>query len=112
MSERETKTIQAGVHTVTIKSYLTPREVNTIKQLVYKNISYNAKGSEVQQGIAISGEFLLEQELKTLEVCIISIDGNSADIVNRLQDELKYDEYQQVLTETNEITKGIFTTEK
>lgn len=110
--QRETKAVQVGQHTVAIKTYLTGRESNELKKIMLERMSYKSEGSQAVPSMNIPGTYLLDQELAALGVCVFSMDGNVADLVNRLQDELTGTEYQQVVTAVNELTKDLFPTPK
>ncbi len=107
--ERETKTITTkNGHVVVIKKDLTGREVNKIKEIVYSAISFDGDG---ESSVNISGSYLLKQELASLEVCLVSIDGKTADLVNAAQDLPNLD-YQEVVMAINAETQNLFPTVK
>ena len=60
--------------------------------------------------LVLPASLAVERELKALEVCVATLDGSADNLVQRLED-LRMDEYQQIVVAVNEITKN-FTTPK
>lgn len=105
--ERETKTVTTpGGHQVVIKSYMTAREANTLKEAIWGNTSINFSGETPQLG-EMSGKILLDQEKKTLELMVVSVDGQADKVVDCLE-ELNQDDYYFVLSEVNNASKSNF----
>jgi hypothetical protein len=106
--ERENKMIKtSGGHEIVLKSYLTGREVNKLKEIVYSKINYQGQGEDITQNINLPGSMVLEQELAALEVCVVSIDGITDGVSDAIQD-LKASEYQEIVNAVNEVTKDLF----
>ncbi len=107
--ERETTSFSAGGHTIVAKTYLTAREANQLRQTLYAQIKMSM--SDVEAGKTevkdIPAGVLLEQELKALELVIVSIDGGADNIAERLLD-LRSDEYSEIVAEVNKITRTDF----
>lgn len=111
--QRETKEIitPSGV-IVKIKSYLTAREVNAIKELVFKNVHYKiVDGKPVDQEVDIPGSYLLEQEKKALEICLVAVGEKTNNLLEILLD-LKPPDYDVVVAAVNEMTSSVFTPAK
>lgn len=106
---KEVRTVSG--HSVKIKTYLTGREANDLKKIAYEKVNYNNEDAGAAGNVNISGSFLLEQELKGLEICVISIDEKNDAILETLQD-FPYNEYQEVVKAVNEVTKDVFTSVK
>jgi hypothetical protein len=102
---RETKTFQTpGGHAVVLNAYLTGREANDIKSVMYGSLKLNME--DVQSGKVnlsdIPGSFLVEQERKALGILLVSIDGDTNGPVEKLLD-LPSTEYEAVVKEINKI---------
>lgn len=109
IKNREIKeiTTPAG-HIVKIKSYLTAREVNALKELIFKNVHYKIiDGKVADQEIDIPGSYLIEQEKKALEICLFAIDDKTENLLETILD-FKPKDYEMVVKEVNEITGSIF----
>lgn len=112
--ERETTSFKTpGGHEVVLKTYLTAREANQLKQVLYKSI--NMSMTDIASGKTeikdIPATALLEQEREALKTVIVSLDGNQENVVERLLD-LRSDEYDAVIAEVNKVTKSNFQTAK
>ncbi len=104
-------------HAVLIKTYLTGREANTFRKVVFEKTKFKsisdpnsdpALGKKIlEQETEMDGTIILEQQLAAMEVCILLLDGKTEDIVNRLQD-LPSDDFDEVDKACAELTKGIF----
>ncbi len=99
--QRETKSFAtpSGIEIV-LKTYLTAREANSIKDEMYKMMKIDPQtgGSKSE----ITGEFLLEQERKALALLVVSINGNSENILETLLD-MRNSDYQSIVKEMNSI---------
>ncbi len=104
---RETKTIETTKGTkIVVNTYVTGREANVIKAELLKKAKINGETGEVDNS-GISGDFIIEQERKLLEVIVVSINDSKEGIVDKLQD-LPNGEYQEVVAAVNEIyTAGL-----
>lgn len=105
MNERETKTITTpSGHSVVLRTYLTGREVASIKSELLKGMkmSVDPSGGTPQIG-DLTGEFILAQERKTLEYLVVSVDGVTDNPIEALLD-LPGPDYEAILAETNNIT--------
>lgn len=106
MSERETKEfITPAGHKVVLRTYLTGRESNDLKSVMFSAIKMNME--DVQSGKVnvgdVPGTFLVEQERKALDILVISIDGDTASPVDKLLD-LPATEYDAVKAQIDKIT--------
>lgn len=117
--QREAKEIVTkNGHKVMVKTYLTGREANEFRSVVYKKTKFNTtldpntdpadNKQVVQQITEMDGTVIIEQQLAAMGVCIISLDGDTKKIVERLQD-LPTDDFNEVDAACTELTKGIFT---
>lgn len=112
--QRETTkfTVPSG-KSIEIKTYLTGREANAIKEVMLKNMKVDvATGQTVGD---LSGDFMIEQEKKLIENLIVSIDGvipeNSPTLISTILD-LKNDDYQAIVKEINKIFNANLTQAK
>src|SRR3977135_3458364 len=106
MAERETKTIQTpGGHTIVLRTYLTGREANELKAVMYGAFKMNM--DDAQSGKVgmekVSGEFMIEQEKKAIGLLLVSLDGNTENALDCLLD-LPQAEYDAVKQEVEKIT--------
>jgi hypothetical protein len=108
--ERETKefTTPAGTKVV-VKTYLTARESNQLRQALYAEIKMSMSDMETGKTEVkdIPATALLEQERKALEILIVNIDDSADNIADRLLD-LRSEEYDAIVAEVNKITKPNF----
>jgi hypothetical protein len=114
MQERETKTITTpDGKAVVVNTYLTGRESNQLKEILYAGLKMGM--SDISAGITeikdIPASLLLDQEKKALEMLVVSIDGATDGVVEKLLD-MKDTEYQFIVSEINNVTKGNFPKEK
>src|SRR5258708_30048084 len=105
MSERETKTITTpGGHTVVLRTYLTGREANELKAVMFSALKMNME--DAQSGKVnvsdVPGTFLVEQETKALGFLVVSVDCDANVPVDKLLD-LPATESEAVVTEVNKI---------
>jgi len=105
MVDRETKEITTpGGHKVVLKTYLTGRETNELKSVMYSALKMNM--DDAQSGkVAVNdvpGTFIVEQERKALEILLVSLDGDATGPIDRLLD-LPSAEYEAVIKEVNQI---------
>ena len=111
---RPTTTVTTpGGNKATIKTYLTARESNQLREVLYAGIkmSMSDLGSGTAQIKDIPATVLLEQERKALEVLVVSLNDSAENIADRLLD-LPMEEYEALVAEVNKITKGNFQKEK
>jgi hypothetical protein len=105
MPERETKTITTPAgHTVVLRTYLTGREANELKAVMFTALKMNiedAQSGKVNIG-DVPGTFLVEQERRAFEILLVSIDGNTTAPIDVLLD-LPSTEYEAVVKEVNMI---------
>ncbi len=105
MTPRETKTITTpGGVVVEVKSYLTGREADAIDAVLTAGIKVNVADM-------VSGEttiddmpasIVADQEAKALEVMLVSINGDTEDVYNKVLD-LREDEYKFIKQQAKEI---------
>lgn len=105
VAERETTeiTTPAG-HKVVLRTYLTGKESNALKTVMYSALKINA--SEAGSGkVALSdipAAFMIEQERKAIEFLLVSIDGETVDAFNKLEN-MPESEYAAVAAEVQRI---------
>lgn len=104
--EREMKTVTTpGGHSVALKAYLTGRESQELKSVLFSSLKMGL--DDAQTGKVnienVSGEFLLAQEKKAIELLLVSLDGTSDNAIERLLD-LPAAEYDAVKAEVDKIT--------
>lgn len=105
MMERETREFTTpGNHNIVLRSYLTGREANELKSVLYADLKISAE--DLQGGkVAIENipaSFIVRQEEKAITTLVVSVDGiadNAAEIVLNLPAQ----EYSAVVAEVNKI---------
>lgn len=105
MTDRETKSLTTpGGHTVVLRSYLTGREANQLKELLFADLKLNTEDMESGKVTidAIPASFLVKQEEKAIELLTVSIDGTSENVLQILLD-LSSTDYDVVVAAINEI---------
>jgi hypothetical protein len=103
--DRETKSfVTPGNHTVVLRTYLTGKEANELKVIMYADLKINAAdASSGKVALAdIPASFMVKQEQKALEFLLVSIDGDTNAPVAKLE-ELPESEYNAVLAEVQKI---------
>lgn len=106
MAERETKEIiTPGGRKIVLRSYLTGREANELKTVLFADLKLNVE--DVQAGKividSIPASFLVKQEEKAIELLVVSVDGIAQNAAQIVLDEFADSEYQAVVTEINAI---------
>ena len=102
--DRETKEIKSGNHTVIVKTYLTAGERRVLRNVLLANLKFDLQ--EEKPDIKDFSPELLEQiENKTIEQVIVSFDGSSENILQRML-ELKEKEFDDIMIEINKIAQG------
>lgn len=105
--ERETKKITTpSGKVVELKTFLTARERNEVRKIYLDNMEI---GTEKEAPVIskISGSLVEESEKKLIEMAVVSYDGSSENILNRLLDSTS-EEYDFVVAEINKILRGNF----
>lgn len=105
--DRETIKIKTPLNKeVEIKTYLTAKERNELRNVYLNNMKINTEGGvpTIQE---IPGSIVEEAEKKLIELAVVSFDGSSDNILGRLLDSLP-EEYDFVVNECNKIEKGNF----
>lgn len=103
--KRETKTVTTPSGTIVeIYTYLTAREATAIKEEMYKSMKIDLK-SGTPEVTDLSGQFMVEQEKKLVEMLVVSVNGDTANPLEKLMD-MRDSDYQVVLTEINLSQKG------
>lgn len=103
MSERETKSITTpGNHTVILRTYLTGKESNELKAIMYADLKIDASDTSNSKLAQLPADFILKQEQKALEFLVVSVDGSSDGALAALG-ELPEADYNEVLAEVQKI---------
>ena len=108
MENRETKTIETkhGAK-VEIKTYLTAKEGNALKEFAAKKLTISAKEGETINTFNAEGSYVLEFEKKEMEAVFVSVNGKTDKIFDELES-LRLEEYVQVLEAVQLITMDVF----
>lgn len=105
MADRDTKefTTPAG-HKVVLRTYLTGKESNDLKAIMYADLKINASdASNGKVGLSdIPAAFMIAQEKKAMEYLIVSVDDNATSPVALLE-EMPETEYAAVAAEVQKI---------
>jgi hypothetical protein len=105
MTDRQTVsfTTPAG-NTIVLRSYLSGREAADIKSIMLSSLKLSMNDFEskkIDMG-GLSGTVLAEQERKTLDYLVVSLNGETENAVEKLLD-LPSTEYDAVLKEIEKI---------
>ena len=106
--ERETRNITTpGKHIVTLKTYLTGKEVNEIKRALFGSVSVERgeDGKPVVPEYPLS--LALDRERKLLEYTVVSVDGAAEKAVEKAED-LVAGDYAFVVVEAEKSVQGNF----
>lgn len=100
----ETKTIETPVekHRVEVKLWLTGGDRRALRSVYTENAQIEMKG-EVPEIKNISGSLVDKAEDKSIEIMIVSIDGNKENILKRVL-EMRDEDYDFVIKSIQEIT--------
>jgi hypothetical protein len=107
MEERKTKDITTpGGHAVTVKEYLTAREVNDVLRHIFgsQEVSTDADGAAKTK---LSMSVGIERNIRLVEAAVVSLDGSAESLSDRLQD-LPASEYAAILNEVKGLAEGHF----
>ncbi|GIW70360.1 MAG: hypothetical protein KatS3mg101_1107 [Patescibacteria group bacterium] len=107
--ERETKKIKTpSGKEVELKTYLTARERNELRNIFLKGMTVEPSTAQVKE---ISGELIEEAERKLIELAVVSFDNSAENIIGRILDGTPED-YDFIVSEANKISTGNFTKAK
>ena len=87
---------------IIINTYMTAREANALRQEIWGKLSLSVEDGKVAD--KLPGSVLYEQERKALEAMVVSVNGDTDQILDKL-DDLPQDDYQAVLAEVNAATR-------
>lgn len=107
---RETKEIitPSGLK-VLVKTWISAGEANIVKQEMLKTMKIDP--STGKQTSEITGDFLISQEKTLLGLLVVSVNGETETVVDKLL-ESRNEDYQFVISEVNKIYSGNLTPEK
>lgn len=102
--ERETKKFNTpSGKEVELKSYLTAKERNELRAVFLSGMKLEG-GTQIKE---IDGGVVDKAERKLLELVVVSYEGNTEKIIDRLLDS-RPEEYDFVVAEANKINTGNF----
>lgn len=101
--KRETKkyTTPSGKE-VELKTYITGREKRSIQNIFLGKIEMSVSGKETQLS-KINGDLVEQAENKSIEVIVVSVGGNTENVVDLVLD-LRAEDYDFVIKEINLLT--------
>ena len=116
--QRETREIKTPHgHSVLIKTYLTGREANEFRRVVFEKTKFKMvddpltdpaeNKKKVESEMDMDGSIIIDQQLAAMAVCVLSLDNKTENLVELLQD-LPSDDFDEVDKACAELTKGIF----
>jgi tartrate dehydratase alpha subunit/fumarate hydratase class I-like protein len=105
MADRETKKITTpGGRVIELRTYLTGREANQLKELLFADMKLNT--ADIESGkIAVDNipaSFLVKQEEKAIELLVVSLGGVTENAAQLVLD-LPSADYDTVVEAVNEI---------
>lgn len=105
MSERETVSFKtSGGHEIVMNSYITGHESRSIKNIYLSKLEFQQSNHGQSFG-GVTGSATIEAENKALEVVVVSVNGQSDKIVDRIMD-LPSVDADEIVEKVNEITGG------
>ena len=112
MDNRETRKFTTkGGHEVEVVTYVTGREMREINGVYYEKMKMTApaavdgvsdKNAKPLVDLGGKATFAMVED-KRIEVCVVSLDGAVADVIERVLD-LHGDDYDEVMDAVNELT--------
>ena len=111
MDRETTKLTLPSGKEIELKSYLTARERNEIRDVFMEEMRASIAKEEKETDQVITGHAMIKAEKTLLETIIIALDGISEDVVSRLLDGSPED-YDFVVANANKIKAGNFKKEK
>ena len=105
---RETRFFKTPVDgiDIEIKTYITGREYEEIEDILYKGIKLSAiadKGSQAAKVGMDDGSFIKEQKHKAIELMIVSVKGETENVLDKVLD-MEKDDYLFVIDEIEKVT--------
>ncbi len=94
-----------------LKPYLTAKEYRSIRSVYVNAMQTNITGEGMQPTANFTGEVVNEAENRTIETTVVSYDGSTENIVDRVLS-LPMDEFNFILEECNKSMKGNLTKTK
>jgi hypothetical protein len=95
-----------GGRKVLIKDYLTAREVNSVLSEIFK--SQEVSTDEARSGTSkVSLLVGIQRNIKLIEAAVISLEGSTENLADRLQD-LPASEYTAILNQVKNLADGNF----
>jgi hypothetical protein len=92
-----------GGHTVVVKEYLTAREVNGVLTDLFKTQEVSADDKAPKLSMLVG----IQRNIKLVEAAVVSLDGSTDNLAERLQD-LPSKDYTAVHTEVKGLADGNF----
>jgi hypothetical protein len=102
-TQRETKQITVGSHTITVNTFVTGRELRDIESAMLDKLEMKQTGG-AQEISGFRGSMLKEREDAQIKAVIVDLDGTAEDLVNRVLN-LPAPEYREVMAYVSEITE-------
>lgn len=90
-------------HKVVLKSWITGRESQAIDNAMFSGLGTTGDGKSLRP--KISGTMLADQENKALELIVVSVDGATTKVVDKVLDMRKAD-YEAVSKEVQRVVDG------
>ncbi len=105
MEDRDTFEIVTPVkgHKVVLRSWITGRESQKIDSAMFKGVGTTGDGKRLQP--KLSDTMLADQENKSIEVVVVSVDGKDNNLVDVVLNMRKAD-YDYVLSEVDRVVNG------
>ncbi len=110
MENRDTYSFKTpGGRTATIKTYLTGRETNQIKQELFGTVTFKQDngGKLVPDTSKLSYETVVAREKALLAAAIVSLDGSTENVAERAE-ALPDADYQALVAEVAKLSNGNF----
>ena len=104
---RETITIETPIAhlQVVLKTWITGREFESLNEPLLKNYKINTSKNSLDDTTELTGNVINEMTHQALKVWVVSINGDEANVVDRLLDTVQKEDYQFVIDKINELSK-------
>lgn len=99
-------TTPVGSHKVVLKSYITGRDRRRINGVFLEAASFTVSGDATTETAPMSGTVVAQAEDAAIDCVVISVDGESQDVVDKVLD-MHSDDMKFVVEAVNKVTESL-----
>jgi len=96
-------------HIVIVKDWINGREKQSIDGAMFRSISTTGEGKDMKP--RMNETMLAGQENASIECCVVSVDGNDSDVLNRVLD-MRSKDFEYIVNHIEKIVEGDFDEKK